>query len=358
LLPITLSLAVSDGWLQPSLVIGLFLFLELVSNNLMEPWLYGHSIGVSTVALVTAAAFWTFLWGPIGLVLSAPLTVCLAVLGKYVPQLEFFDVLLNDGPPLEPPVTLYQRLLARDQDEAAQIVQTYLKSHSHENVYDELLVPALVAAKRDRERDQITDQDEEFILQAMREIIEDLGEHQASMLPAEKVDASGNGRGQDKSENPDTDRAIPPKVMVLTCPARDEADRLALEMLRQLLDPIRWQVEIAPVETLAAELLAMVETKMPAVICIGSLPPGGLAHTRYLCKRLSTRFPDLRIVVGRWGRRGDRENQTELGSAGATKVDETLLETRAQLASFHPIVAPQRNIARVAAITIADGVND
>ena len=98
----------------------------------MEPWLYGHSIGVSTVSLVTAAAFWTFLWGPIGLVLSAPLTVCLAVLGKYVPQLGFFDVLLNDGPPLEPHVTYYQRLLARDQDEAARIVRTFIKTHAPE----------------------------------------------------------------------------------------------------------------------------------------------------------------------------------------------------------------------------------
>ena len=118
----------------------------------MEPWLYGQSIGVSEVALLVAAAFWTFLWGPIGLVLSGPLTVCLVVLGKYVPQLEFFDVLLGDEPALDPDVTYYQRLLARDQDEAAQMVLAQAQDDVPEQVYDELLVPALNYAKRDRER--------------------------------------------------------------------------------------------------------------------------------------------------------------------------------------------------------------
>ena len=126
--PITLSLAMFPGWWQPLLVIGLFVALELVTNNVMEPWLYGHSIGVSEVALLIVAAFWAFLWGPVGLVLSAPLTVCLVVLGKYVPQLAFLDMLLGDEPALDADVSYYQRLLARDQDDAAQLVLARVKA--------------------------------------------------------------------------------------------------------------------------------------------------------------------------------------------------------------------------------------
>ena len=128
--PILLSLAMFEGWGQPLLVMGLFLAIELLASNVAEPRLYGHSIGVSEVALLVAAAFWAFLWGPIGLILSSPLTVCLVVMGKYVPQLKFLDVLLGDEPPLDAHVTFYQRLLARDQDEATQLVMAQAKASS------------------------------------------------------------------------------------------------------------------------------------------------------------------------------------------------------------------------------------
>ena len=127
---IMLSLAIFPGWLQPLLVLGLIVVLEVVTANVAEPRLFGHSMGVSEVALLVAAAFWAFLWGPIGLVLSSPLTVCLVVLGKYVPQLEFLDVLLGDEPSLDADVSYYQRLLARDQDEAAQLVLAQAKTSS------------------------------------------------------------------------------------------------------------------------------------------------------------------------------------------------------------------------------------
>jgi predicted PurR-regulated permease PerM len=128
--PIVLSLAMFEGWVQPLLVLGLFLALELVTANVLEPLLFGHSTGISAVALLVAAAFWTWLWGPLGLVLSGPLTVCLVVLGKYVPALKFFDVLMGDEPPLGTDVSYYQRLLAMDQDEATEIVAAYVKANS------------------------------------------------------------------------------------------------------------------------------------------------------------------------------------------------------------------------------------
>jgi hypothetical protein len=172
----TLSLAMFPGWVQPFLVLGLIVILELVTANVVEPRLFGHSIGVSEVALLVAAAFWAFLWGPIGLLLSSPLTVCLVVLGKYVPQLEFLDVILGDKPSLGADISYYQRLLARDQDEAAQLVLTQAKIAPPEQIYDQLLMPALNYLKRDRQRDDLTEADQQFVLRATREIVEDLGE--------------------------------------------------------------------------------------------------------------------------------------------------------------------------------------
>ena len=340
LLPIALSLVEFAGWTQPLLVGALLLVLELVSNNVMEPWLYGQSIGVSEVAMLVAAAFWAFLWGPIGLVLSGPLTVCLVVLGRYVPQLEFFAVLLGDEPALDPHVAYYQRLLAGDQDEAEQLVQGHGKTSSPERVYDDLLVPALNFAKRDREREELSEHDERFILRATREILEDLGERQ---------EAAATGAA---ALSPDEAQA---KVRVLGCPARDEADQLALEMLRQLLDPAKWDVEVLPADMLSAELTGLAAERKPAVVCIGSLPPGGLAHTRHLCKRLRARLPGVKVVVGRWGLKGDVEAlQEQLREAGADQVETTLLDTRKHLNAWLPVLAQGQG--QVAADGAARGV--
>jgi predicted PurR-regulated permease PerM len=320
--PILLSLAQFEGWWQPSLVIALYVVLELFTVNLLEPRLFGQSMGVSEVALLVAAAFWAWMWGPVGLVLSSPLTVVLVVLGKYVPHLEFLDVLLGDEPPLEPDVSFYQRLLARDQDEATDLALAQAKMSGRERVFDELLVPALAYSRRDREQDKLTEADEHFIQLATSEIIEELDERQTDR----------------EAEGP----AAPagPKVSILGCPARDEEDRLALEMLQQLLDPARWELEIVGGETLTSELLIRAANEKPAVICIGAIPPGGLAHTRYLCKRLRQRLPDVKIVVGRWGLRGHVERNVEqLREAGADQIDTKLLETRDHLRAWLPVLA-------------------
>jgi len=328
LFPVTLSIAVSAGWWQPGAVIAYIVVLELLSNNLMEPMLYGKSIGVSEVALLVAAAFWTWLWGPVGLVLSAPLTVVLVVLGKHVPYLSFLEILLGDAPALEPHVTYYQRLMARDQDEAAAVALDYHKSDPPENVYDALLVPALTYTKRDRERDELSESDERFVLQTTREVLEELGEPR----PAAAAGAGPSAR-----------------IRLLACPARDEEDRLALEMLAHLLDPARWDVEVTAVETLTSELVERVAEEEPPLLCIGALPPGGLAHTRYLCKKLRGRFPDVKIVVGRWGLKGNLdENRTQLEEAGANHIVTTLRETSALINSLYPVLTPRQEEKAVA----------
>jgi predicted PurR-regulated permease PerM len=326
----TLSLGVFPGWVQPFLVLASIVGLELAVANLVEPRLFGRSIGVSEVALLVAAAFWAFLWGPIGLILSSPLTVCLVVLGKYVPQLGFLDVLLGDESSLDAHVSYYQRLLARDQDEATQLVLAQAKISGVEEVYDALLVPALNYVKQDRERDDLTEADEKYILRATREIVEDLGERQAAAATAKGALAP----------TPNASAAPPPhKIRVLGCPGHDEADALALDMLRQLLDAARWDVTVLSLDMLSAEMVALARAKDPPVVCIGAVPTGGLAHTRYLCKRLRAGLPNARIVVGRWGLKGDVEqNREQLLEAGADQVETTLLETRAHLHEWLPVL--------------------
>ena len=326
LFPIAMTLAMFDSWVPPLVLIATFIVLELVTNNVAEPWLYGQSMGVSSVALLIAAAFWALLWGPIGLVLSAPLTVCLIVLGKYVPQLSFLDVLLGDQPALPPDVSCYQRLLARDQDEAADIVFAYAEANPREQIYDDLLIPVLAAMKRDRQRDELTEEDEKFILQSIREIMEGLEAENPVAAPADS--AVGEG-------------AEPQRIVVIMgCPARDEADRLALEMLIHLIHPLRWELSITALATLTGELIDSVTTQHPPLICISALPPGGITQTRYLCKRLKSTSPDTKIVVGRWGGKGTPEQRSaHLKQTGADQIATSLLDARNQIESWYPVLA-------------------
>jgi hypothetical protein len=330
LLPSALSLAVFPGWVQPLLVIALILALELASNLVMEPLLYGQSAGVSAVALLVAVAFWTWLWGPAGLFLATPLTVCLGVLGKYVPQLEFVGVLMGDEPVLDPPARYYQRLLARDQHEAAGLAEDYRDEHGPEALYDALLVPALVMAKRDREQQALTTEDLRTFVQSTRAIVEDLERRPALAMPAAATDAVSQG-----------DATPPAVVRIIGCPARDEADELALVMFRQRLDPTRYALEVVSAETLTAEVLTLVEQYGADLVCIAALPPEAMSPTRYLCKRLRSRFPTCKIVIGCWGLTRDVEaNRTALRAAGADEVGMTFEESHNHIVHLGQLQAP------------------
>jgi predicted PurR-regulated permease PerM len=327
--PSALSLAVFPGWEQPIMVLSLILVLELASNMVMEPLLYGQSAGVSEVALLVAVAFWTWLWGPVGLFLATPMTVCLGVLGKYIPQMEFIGVLLSDEPAVEASTSYYQRLVARDQDEAEALANEYLKTHTLIDVYDEVLVPALNTAKRDRDLGTLTEEDVQFIVQATREIVEDLALHEVQPVVSSSAIA----------EPPTRASAVRQSAQILGCPAHDEADELALLMLRQLLDPTRYSFQVISAEMLTAEVLSAVEEQHVGLICIASLPPGALAPTRYLCKRLRARFPGCKIVVGRWGLREDWDKpQALLREAGADEVGMTLQETANQVTQLSQLL--------------------
>ena len=327
--------------------------------------------------MLVSAAFWAFLWGPIGLVLSSPLTVCLVVLGRYIPQLEFLSVLLGDEPALDAAISFYQRLLARDQDEAESLVIEQMKAaESPEQVYDTMLLPALGAIKRNRVAGDITEDDERYALQVIREIVEDIGEGRIGAAAA-----AGDGQAEDGAQPRPRPR---PSRRSRSSAARPTTPRTAWpsRCSSDVLDPARWDLELIDPTTLTAELLDLVDERRPGVVCIASTPPGGLAHTRYLCKRLRSRFPDLKIVVGRWGAHditttdaareagADRAATTvkeaaaadaasgdgqggradpmiaSLKEAGADLVAATLLETRQQLASLIPVLVQGHDDAR------------
>jgi len=341
LFPIMLSIAQFDGWLQPGLVALLILGLELVAANVFEPWLFGHSIGVSAVALLIAAAFWAFLWGPIGLVLSCPLTVCLVVLGKHVPNLAFLTVLLGDQPPLAEDVTYYQRLSAHDEDEATDIVLEYIKNRPTDEVYDSLLIPALIYAERDLQRKGLDEDDVHFVHATTRVILVDVEEvRQERKAKAESAVST-------KIPQP-----APAKVRILGIPARGQSDEIALEMLRQMLEGEPCELKIAGNEVLSSELLTMIEEQAPAVVCIAAVPPGGLARARFLCKRLRSRFPELRLLVGRWGlTMGEEERDKTLRDAGADHVRNSLVASRDDLVAWLPALAEKPGDVKVAPAT-------
>jgi predicted PurR-regulated permease PerM len=336
-LPSALSLAVFPGWGQPLLVIGLILLLELASNMIMEPLLYGQSAGVSEVALLVAVAFWTWLWGPIGLILATPMTVCIGVLGKYIPQIKFIGVLLGDEPVMAFPANYYQRLVAKDQDEAATLVDEYLEAHGIETLYDDVLIPALNAAKRDRESGTLTDEDMQFIIHVTRAVVEDLGMRQ--LQPLASVIRTTTPAAEELS-------GTTPPPQILGCPAYDAADELALQMLQQLLDPTCYRMAIVSAEMLAAEKVSVAEQQHIRLICVAGLPPGALAPVRYLCKRLRARFPDCRLVLGRWGAEQDRDGPwAGVCELGTDEIGTTLRETQNQISQLSQLVSTTTSLS-------------
>ena len=329
ILPTALALAVFQGWLWPLLVFGLIVGLEIVIATILEPLLYGESAGISEVGMLVSVAFWTWLWGPVGLLLAMPLTVCVVVIAKYVPPLEFIGVLLNDGSILEPDIVYYQRLLAADRAEAESLVEAYNEKHSPAQVYDELMVPALVYAKRGLLRDNVTEAELQFVLQTTREI---LAEPKFDK-PVETTAANGAVPVDSEPE------LSSPKLRIIGCPARDESDELVLVMLSQLLDLKRFDLEIVGAAQLTSEILARTAETNAPLLCIASLSPDGLPHTRALCKRARRRFPEIKILIGRLGN-GTTETD-DLMAAGADKISTTMIEFRDQVAQMSQVIVPE-----------------
>lgn len=281
-LPLALSLAVFDGWLRPVLVFLLASGLELMIANVLEPWLYGAYVGISSLALLVTAIFWAILWGPAGLILSTPLTVCLVVLGRYVPHLSFLQILLGDEPALAAEAQLYQRLLAMDQMEAQTVVDRFLKGRSLVELYDSVLIPALTLAEQDRHKGAIDAAREEFLFLSINEMIAEFSGYQGEV---ELKQAGGR---------------------IFCLPAYDRADEVTASMLAQLVEQMGFAALAFPIDgTSPVEWMALLEVGAGDVLCISALPPYAFAPARALCKQIRERFPALKLMVCVWGFSGD-----------------------------------------------------
>ena len=254
--PILVSLAALEGWTGPLIVLALFVVLELFTNLVLETMLYAGAVGVSQVVLLVSVAFWTWLWGPLGLLMASPLTVCLVVLGKHVPGLAFVGLLMDDTPALAPEYGFYQRLVARDQSEAAELIDSHLKTASPASVYDALLLPALSYAERDRLEHRLSSEEETAVIEATRELIADAAEtirRQAEAAPPAAAEPSLLGPRE--------------PLRVLGYAVNGAADEVALEMLAHLIDDLPIAMEITAMRMQAVELAALVRDRKFAVVC-------------------------------------------------------------------------------------------
>ena len=317
--PILVSLAALQGWTRPLEVIALFIVLEMFTNLVLETILYAGAAGVSQVALLVSVAFWTWLWGPLGLLMATPLTVCLVVLGKHVPGLHFVGTLMADTPALAPEYGYYQRLLARDQSEAADLIDRHVKTEPPDTVYDALILPALNYAERDRMEERLSPEEEAAVIEVTRELITDAAVSVRSLSAVAEL-SEIESAAPTRSREP---------LRVLGYAANGVADELALAMLANLVEDLPIALEIVSARMLAAALVSLVQERKCSVLCIADLPPSTFSKSRYLVKRLRAALPDVHIVVGRWAPAALMDEGSDvLREAGANHVDATLVATR------------------------------
>ncbi|HJU17775.1 MAG TPA: AI-2E family transporter [Stellaceae bacterium] len=309
-LPIVLAAAVEPGWSMAIWTAVLYAVTELIMGQAIEPLVYGHSTGLSPVAVIIAAIFWTWIWGPIGLIISTPLTLCLVVLGRHIERLEFFDVLLGDRPALTPTEGLYQRMLAGDPDEAEEQAERYLADRPLSSYYDEVVLEALRLAANDMQRGTLEAQQLEQFIAAMDELIHDLGER--TDLPSETPETEKTAAADRQAlpsvpaagEEVGDDRLAPEwrtETPVLCIAGRGALDELAARMLAQLLGKYGLKVRIVPHEAVSRTRIAALDVAGIAMICVSFISAGGgAARLRYLLRRLRERQPASRLLLGLW----------------------------------------------------------
>ena len=335
LLPVALAAAVAPGWSMPLWTLGLFLVAEGVTSQAIEPLVYGHSTGLSPFSVIVAAIFWSWVWGPIGLILSTPLTLCLVVLGRHVDRLEFLDVLLGDTPALTPMQNFYQRLLAGDPDEVLEEAERTLKQRSLSTYYDEVALKGLQLAAQDSQRGVLTHRQLEHVKRIIKALVHDLAGHDdvAPKTKPAQPDDTALAPAPERRElpnNPTPDGAapagaeLPPawrgEAPVLCLSGRGPLDEAASAMLAQLLGKHGMGARLMPYEAASRERVDMLDVDGVAMVCISYLDIAGTpAHLRYLMQRLRRKLPKgTPILVGLWPAEDaaltDQMVQTEIGA--------------------------------------------
>lgn len=307
-LPIALAAAVDPGWSMAIWTAALFLVTELVTGQAVEPLLYGHSTGLSPVAVIVSAIFWTWIWGPIGLILSMPLTLCLVALGRHVKRLEFLDVMLGDRPALTPVESFYQRMLAGDPDEAQEQAEGILKERSLAAYYDEVALPGLQLATIDAQRGALKADQISLVRESVETLVHELDDHNDA-APAE-----GSGPGPHLphflKRHPDHPEAEAPlelapewesEAPVLCVGGRGPLDEAASMMLAQLLTKHGLNARVVPHSAISRAHIAALPVEGVAMVCLSYLEiSGSPAYLRNQIRRLRQRLPDQPILVGLW----------------------------------------------------------
>ncbi|MFC0408426.1 AI-2E family transporter [Roseomonas elaeocarpi] len=315
-LPMALAAGVDPGWSMLIWTAALFFVTEPIIGQVIEPLVYGHSTGLSPVSVIVAAIFWTWIWGPIGLILSTPLTLCLVVLGRHVERLEFLDVMLGDRPALTPSENFYQRMLAGDADEAQAQAETLLEERSLSSYYDEVALKGLQLAANDRQRGVVSDEKLRQLTETTTTLIDSLAEHEDEDPPSSAKAAKAAPQEKSVAEKAIPRRPAPSLVLpppeqrsetwrgtapVLCLAGRGPLDDAASAMLAQLLDKHGLGARTAPHEAASRANLPSLDLGGVAMICVSYLElTGNPAHLRYLVRRLRQRAPKTPILVGLW----------------------------------------------------------
>ena len=306
--PLALSIAVASGWDLFFWTAGLFLAVELVTGNVIEPWLYRSRTGLSSIAIVVAAVFWTWLWGFVGLLLSIPLTVCLVVVGRHVPRLEFLSILLGDKPALTPAQRFYQRLLAADPDEATEQAESFLKAQPIGAFYDEVVIPALALAQLDRDRGVLESDRLAVLTESASAVLENLEElDSAPVVPAH-------------AEAPDDSASVPVRIPSVLCVAGGrELDRIAALYLVDLLRRDGFAPRVLQLDRGVATRGGF-ESAVD-VVCLSYMKSNAAVQARYLVRRLRRGLPGATIVAGFWSQPTGYGQGTGGGLLAATEAD-------------------------------------
>jgi predicted PurR-regulated permease PerM len=326
-LPTFFALIYFPQWWQAGCVLALIALLEMLVSNVLEPWLYGSHTGISPLALLVMAILWTLLWGWPGLLLSTPLTVCLIVVGRTMPQLSFLHILLGDDAKLAPEARFYERMLALDQREAHSIAYSFLEQPSElfrgvgdpagtdlpsvVELYDTIVLPALMLAETDRHKGAVEDHRAALFMQGAAELIAELTGYAGHKLTAARPEDAGPRARMVRSCCP-----------VVCIPASDQADEIAATMLAQLLEVRGHKTLLLPPSALTSDLLSRFAEEPQTTLCISALPPFAFRGAQAVYTRLRSSLPHNRILIGMW--RSHIEPETLRQRFGIERADDAI----------------------------------
>ena len=306
--PVFLSLAATSGWIAPVLTVALFIVMELIANNVVEPWLYGASTGLSPIAVIVSAVFWAWLWGPAGLLLATPLTVCVAVMGKHIPSLEFLDILLGSRPPIADSDRFYQRLRVLNEEDALDVLEDSLQERTLTETFEEVVLPALVRLDHDLTQGTIDGALEREIGRMIRRLIEEI---------APRKEESRGGEH------------------LLILPAAHSSDEVAGYLIAGLLRDRKCELEVLSAHLLTSEMVSQTVDRDPNCVFICVVDSRSVLPATHLARRIRASLPLVKIFVGIWcedesGRRRKRIAQSNV------QICSNLAEATQALAQFAP----------------------